>query len=153
MFQKQRVKVIVDGKRLTSTQLEGIILNAIDNIIMSGFNSVEELERLTQINSRYNNYITDVVLFRLESTYNDHIVRECDKSLSSVVSSANVALLTEKLILILELIEKRRKTYISLIADNAEDYITLEDEEYDDEDTKKNISNLSNLVVRDNRAI
>ena len=170
-------KIIINGKRLSQTKVNAIIEDAVDNIILSGFNSIFELEKIASINGKNNDYIIDNILFKLQIAYSNNIDRESKKSLYDKASAANVGLMIDKQMIILELIHRRRNNFIISAIDRYEyddEVECLDDDDYEDAITNeeeveqkniqdktfarileagKNKVNNSNLVVRDQRKI
>ena len=105
-------KVIINGKRLSMNKINIIIGESVDNIILSGFNSVSELEKIVSVNGRNNDYLIDCILFKLQITYAEIINRDAGKAIRDKTAAINVGLMIDTYIIILELIHRRLNNFI-----------------------------------------
>lgn len=161
-------KIIINGKRVSSSRLEVMIDDAVENIILAGFTTVEELDHLATINGRNSQILIDYILYKIQLTYSDSINHLRDKSLADVTEAKNISKIIDKHILVLKLIQQRRNEYIEAHTDidDEDDYFTTEEEDLrlemetpvqslaDILEKKQEPSSLygyNNLVVRDSR--
>ena len=121
-------KIIIDGKRISNSKLDSIMNEATDIIIMSGFSGISELEKIIRVNARDNDYLIDAILYKLQITYANMINHQSDKSLTEKTACANIALLIDKQMLILELIHRRRDEQLK-----SYDPVKSDDEDIEDD--------------------
>ena len=140
-------KIIIDGKRISNSKLDTIMNEATDIIIMSGFSTISELEKIIKINARDNEYLVDAILYKLQITYANMINHQSDKSLTEKTACANVGLLIDKQMLILELIHRRRDEQLeSYDPAKSDDENCIEDDFYTDYEMTKEEKNLSMMM-------
>ena len=69
-------KVLINGKKVSMSRVNSIISEAVSNIIITGFKSVPELEKIVAINGRNCDYLIDNILYKLQIAYTDAIEKE-----------------------------------------------------------------------------
>lgn len=135
-------KIVVDGKKISQAKLEILIGNAINSIILSGFATIDELDKITRVNARDCEYLVDMILYRLQVTYSDNIDKVSKASLVDISAATNVGLLIDKLMIILELIKRRRKSAIPLTIEDKESIESTNELEIITEEDEMNIIRL-----------
>lgn len=121
-------KVLINGERVNKNKVDMIINEAVDNIILCGFNSLPELEKIVKVNGRNDDYLIDNILYKLQYTYSNNIDKESNKAMNEKISAVNIGLMIDTQMIILELIQRRVNSFIEN-ANNSSEYIEDMDEE------------------------
>ena len=69
-------KIIINGKKVSLNKVNTIIEEAVNNIIITGFKTIPELEKIVAINGRNCDYLIDNILYKLQIDYTDTIEKE-----------------------------------------------------------------------------
>ncbi len=127
-------RIVINGKRISNSKFEVMLNDALENVVLTGFFSIDELEKTIMVNGHYNRFMVDKLLDRLYSTYSSSLVDVRKKSLYDKTAATNVIILSEKLEIIVDLMEKRAQDTIKNIRDNEEyyDYDNDEDDIFDE---------------------
>ena len=72
-------KYIIAGKKMPKAKYEMFLNTAVENILMSGFSSREELKKLVKINGYYDMNFMGTILLKLSETYEDIKQKEGEK--------------------------------------------------------------------------
>lgn len=127
-----RQKIIINGKRISSTKLEAILQEGLDNVILTGFFSLEDLEKAVSVNGYYSDYLIDKILDKLYNTYTDALhFNRSNASVDIRAAAANITVIARKIEIILDLMIKRSQYNLEPIDDES-DY--LDDSYQDDND-------------------
>ena len=84
-FSKQ---VLIDGKKVSMNKVTNIIEEAVNNIIITGFKSIPELEKIVAVNGRNYDYLIDNILYKLQISYTNNIEKESEKALTDKTAAA-----------------------------------------------------------------
>ena len=164
-------KVLINGKKVSMNKVNNIIEEAVNNIIITGFKSIPELEKIVAINGRNCDYLMNNILYKLQIAYTDTIDKESGKALTDKTAAYNVSIMISNQMLVLKLLNSRINNFInSDPEDKIEHEEEIEDLNYeDDEDSteyedatsdaisrmievgKNKVSN--NFIVRDRRNV
>ena len=120
-------KVLINGEKVNKNKADMIINEAVDNIILCGFNSLPELEKIVKVNGRNDDYLIDNILYKLQYTYSNNIDKESNKAMNEKISAVNIGLMIDTQMIILELIKRRVNSFIENVDDSR--YIEDMDEE------------------------
>lgn len=164
-------KVLINGKKVSMNKVTNIIEEAVNNIIITGFKSIPELEKIVAINGRNCDYLIDNILYKLQITYANNINEESKKALTDKTAASNVSLMIANQMIILKLLNSRINNFINTVPEEVkkieqkepeiEDLDYEVDEEVEDENItsdaisrmleagKNKVSNA--FVVRDRR--
>ena len=69
-------------------KITNIIEEAVNNIIITGFKSIPELEKIVAVNGRNYNYLIDNILYKLQISYINNIEKESEKALTDKTAAA-----------------------------------------------------------------
>lgn len=164
-------KVLINGKKVSLNKVTTIIEEAVNNVIITGFKSIPELEKIVAINGRNCDYLIDNILYKLQITYANNIEKESEKALTDKTAASNVSLMIANQMIILKLLNSRINNFINTVPEEVkkieqkepeiEDLDYEVDEEVEDENItsdaisrmleagKNKVSNA--FVVRDRR--
>ena len=81
-------KVLINGKKVSMNKVTNIIEEAVNNIIITGFKSIPELEKIVAVNGRNCDYLIDNILYKLQISYTDSIEKESEKALTDKTAAA-----------------------------------------------------------------
>ena len=56
-------KVLINGKKVSMNKVTNIIEESVNNIIITGFKSIPELEKIVAVNGRNCDYLIDDILY------------------------------------------------------------------------------------------
>ena len=119
------------GQKLRLKKIDNIVEHAIDNIILSGFTSIDELSSIVKINSGNSDYVSNLILNNLLITYSENLEKE-NKNTAVVSHPSNVIAIGEKLKIVIDLITSIAEKSINTIDvddDTDDDYKLTEEEE------------------------
>lgn len=94
IFEKKK---IVNGRKMTTMEIEKLVDEAVNNIILSGFENIEQLDNLLFKNSEGDVYLTIRMLNNLIGIYSDNLVKEGYKYLANRFSAPNISNLATKI--------------------------------------------------------
>lgn len=69
-------------------KITNIIEEAVNNIIITGFKSIPELEKIVAVNGRNYDYLIDNILYKLQISYTNNIEKESEKALTDKTTAA-----------------------------------------------------------------
>ena len=145
-------KVLINGKKVSMSRVNSIISEAVSNIIITGFKSVPELEKIVAINGRNCDYLIDNILYKLQIAYTDAIEKESAKSLIDKTAAYNVSIMISNQIIVLELLNSRINNFINTFPEEVnkiEQEEEIEDLNYeDDEDYTEYEDTASDAISR-----
>ena len=145
-------KVLINGKKVSMSRVNSIISEAVSNIIITGFKSVPELEKIVAINGRNCDYLIDNILYKLQIAYTDAIEKESAKSLIDKTAAYNVGIMISNQIIVLELLNSRINNFINTFPEEInkiEQEEEIEDLNYeDDEDYTEYEDTASDAISR-----
>ena len=145
-------KVLINGKKVSMSRVNSIISEAVSNIIITGFKSVPELEKIVAINGRNCDYLIDNILYKLQIAYTDAIEKESAKSLIDKTAAYNVSIMISNQIIVLELLNSRINNFINTFPEEVnkiEQEEEIEDLNYeDDEDYTEYDDTTSDAISR-----
>ena len=81
-------KILINGKKVPMGMVNSIINEAVNNIIITGFKSVPELEKIVTVNGRNCDYLINNILYKLQIAYTDTIEKESVKALTDKTAAA-----------------------------------------------------------------
>ena len=81
----------IAGKKVPKSKYEVFLNTAVENILMSGFSTREELKKLVKINGYYDMSFMGTILLKLSETYEDIKQKEGEKAMctNSPVNASN----------------------------------------------------------------
>ena len=145
-------KVLINGKKVSMSRVNSIISEAVSNIIITGFKSVPELEKIVAINGRNCDYLIDNILYKLQIAYTDAIEKESAKALIDKTAAYNVGIMISNQIIVLELLNSRINNFINTFPEEInkiEQEEEIEDLNYeDDEDYTEYDDTASDAISR-----
>ena len=145
-------KILVNGKKVSMSRVNSIISEAVSNIIITGFKSVPELEKIVAINGRNCDYLIDNILYKLQIAYTDAIEKESAKALIDKTAAYNVGIMISNQIIVLELLNSRINNFINTFPEEVnkiEQEEEIEDLNYeDDEDSTEYEDTTSDAISR-----
>ena len=145
-------KVLINGKKVSMSRVNSIINEAVSNIIITGFKSVPELEKIVAINGRNCDYLIDNILYKLQTAYTDAIEKESAKALIDKTAAYNVGIMISNQIIVLELLNSRINNFINTFPEEVnkiEQEEEIEDLNYeDDEDYTEYDDTASDTISR-----
>ena len=143
-------KILINGKKVPMGMVNSIINEAVNNIIITGFKSVPELEKIVAINGRNCDYLIDNILYKLQIAYTDAIEKESAKSLIDKTAAYNVSIMISNQMIVLELLNSRINNFINAFPEEVnEQEEEIEDLNYeDDEDYTEYKDTASDTISR-----
>ena len=106
-------KIIINGKKVPMGMVNSIINEAVSNIIITGFKSVPELEKIVVVNGRNCDYLIDNILYKLQIAYTDTIEKESVKALTDKTAAYNVSIMISNQMIVLKLLNSRINNFIN----------------------------------------
>ena len=129
-----------------------IINEAVNNIIITGFKSVPELEKIVTVNGRNCDYLINNILYKLQIAYTDTIEKESAKALTDKTAAYNVSLMIANQMIVLKLLNNRINNFINTVPEEVkkiEQEEEIEDLNYeDDEDSTEYKDTTSDAISR-----
>ena len=145
-------KVLINGKKVSMNKITNIIEEAVNNIIITGFKSIPELEKIVAVNGRNCDYLIDNILYKLQIAYTDAIEKESAKALIDKTAAYNVSIMISNQIIVLELLNSRINNFINTFPEEInkiEQEEEIEDLNYeDDEDSTEYEDATSDAISR-----
>ena len=143
-------KILINGKKVPMGMVNSIINEAVNNIIITGFKSVPELEKIVAVNGRNCDYLIDNILYKLQIAYTDAIEKESAKALIDKTAAYNVSIMISNQIIVLELLNSRINNFINTFPEEVnEQEEEIEDLNYeDDEDSDEYEDTTSDAISR-----
>ena len=147
-------KVLINGKKVSMNKVTDIIEEAVNNIIITGFKSIPELEKIVAINGRNCDYLIDNILYKLQIAYTDSIEKESRKALTDKTAAYNVSLMITNQMIVLKLLNNRINNFINTVPEEEKkieqkDQEEIEDLNYeDDEDSTEYDDVTSDAISR-----
>ena len=146
-------KVLINGKKVSMNKVTNIIEEAVNNIIITGFKSIPELEKIVAVNGRNCDYLIDNILYKLQIAYTNSIEKESEKALKDKTAAYNVSLMIANQMIVLKLLNNRINNFINTVPEEEVKKIEQEDEiEYldyeDDEDSDEYEDTTSDAISR-----
>ena len=137
-------KIIINGKKVSLNKVNTIIEEAVNNIIITGFKTIPELEKIVAINGRNCDYLIDNILYKLQIAYTDSIGRESEKALTDKTAAYNISLMIANQMIVLKLLNNRINNFINTVPEEVKkieqkeqedeiEYLDYEDDEDSDE--------------------
>lgn len=133
-------KVLINGKKVSTNKVTNIIEEAVNNIIITGFKSIPELEKIVSVNGRNCDYLIDNILYKLQISYTDSIEKESEKALTDKTAAYNVSLMIANQMIVLKLLNNRINNFINTVPEEVkkieqkEQEEEIEDLNYEDDD-------------------
>ena len=128
-------KVLINGKKVSMNKVTNIIEEAVNNIIITGFKSIPELEKIVSVNGRNCDYLIDNILYKLQIAYTDAIEKESAKALIDKTAAYNVSIMISNQIIVLELLNSRINNFINTFPEEVnEQEEEIEDLNYEDDE-------------------
>lgn len=130
-------KVLINGKKVSMNRVTNIIEEAVNNIIITGFKSIPELEKIVAINGRNCDYLIDNILYKLQIAYTDSIEKESEKALTDKTAAYNVSLMIANQMIVLKLLNNRINNFINTVPEEVkkiEQEEEIEDLNYEDDE-------------------
>ena len=145
-------KVLINGKKVSMSRVNSIISEAVSNIIITGFKSVPELEKIVAVNGRNCDYLIDNILYKLQIAYTNNIEKESEKALTDKTAAYNVGIMISNQIIVLKLLNSRINNFINTFPEEVnkiEQEEEIEDLNYeDDEDYTEYEDTASDTISR-----
>ena len=143
-------KVLINGKKVSMNKVTNIIEEAVNNIIITGFKSIPELEKIVAVNGRNCDYLIDNILYKLQIAYTDTIEKESVKALTDKTAAYNVSIMISNQMIVLELLNSRINNFINAFPEEVnEQEEEIEDLNYeDDEDYTEYEDTASDAISR-----
>ena len=145
-------KVLINGKKVSMNKVTNIIEEAVNNIIITGFKSIPELEKIVAVNGRNCDYLIDNILYKLQISYTDSIEKESEKALTDKTAAYNVSLMIANQMIVLKLLNNRINNFINTVPEEVkkiEQKEEIEDLDYeDDEDSDEYEDTTSDTISR-----
>ena len=145
-------KILINGKKVPMGMVNSIINEAVNNIIITGFKSVPELEKIVAVNGRNCDYLINNILYKLQIAYTDAIEKESAKALIDKTAAYNVSIMISNQIIVLELLNNRINNFINTFPEEVnkiEQEEEIEDLNYeDDEDYTEYEDTASDAISR-----
>ena len=148
-------KILINGKKVPVGMVNSIINEAVNNIIITGFKSVTELEKIVAVNGRNCDYLIDNILYKLQIAYTDSIGRESEKALTDKTAAYNVSLMIANQMIVLKLLHNRINNFINTVPEEVKKIEQKEQEEEiedlnyeDDEDSDEYEDTTSDAISR-----
>ena len=148
-------KVPINGKKVSMSRINSIISEAVNNIIITGFKSIPELEKIVAVNGRNCDYLIDNILYKLQIAYTDSIGRESEKALTDKTAAYNVSLMIANQMIVLKLLNNRINNFINIVPEEVKKIEQKEQEEEiedlnyeDDEDSDEYEDTTSDAISR-----
>ena len=130
--------------------VNSIISEAVNNIIITGFKSVPELEKIVTVNGSNCDYLINNILYKLQIAYTDAIEKESAKALIDKTAAYNVSIMISNQMIVLKLISSRIDNFINTFPEEVnEQEEEIEDLNYeDDEDYTEYKDTASDAISR-----
>lgn len=143
-------KILINGKKVPMGMVNSIINEAVNNIIITGFKSVPELEKIVTVNGRNCDYLINNILYKLQIAYTDTIEKESAKALTDKTAAYNVSIMISNQMIVLELLNSRINNFINTFPEEVnEQEEEIEDLNYeDDEDYTEYEDTASDAISR-----
>ena len=148
-------KVPINGERVSMSKVNSIINEAVNNIIITGFKSISELEKIVAVNGRNCDYLIDNILYKLQISYTNNIEKESEKALTDKTTAYNVSLMIANQIIVLKLLNNRINNFINTVPEEVKKIEQKEQEEEiedlnyeDDEDSTEYEDTTSDAISR-----
>ena len=145
-------KILINGKKVPMGMVNSIINEAVNNIIITGFKSVPELEKIVAINGRNCDYLINNILYKLQIAYTDTIEKESAKALTDKTAAYNVSIMISNQMIVLKLLNSRINNFINTFPEEVnkiEQEEEIEDLNYeDDEDYTEYEDTASDAISR-----
>ena len=146
-------KILINGKKVPMGMVNSIINEAVNNIIITGFKSVPELEKIVAINGRNCDYLINNILYKLQIAYTDTIEKESVKALTDKTAAYNVSIMISNQMIVLKLLNSRINNFINVVPEDKieqkEQEEEIEDLNYeDDEDSTEYEDATSDAISR-----
>ena len=128
-------KILINGKKVPMGMVNSIINEAVNNIIITGFKSVPELEKIVAVNGRNCDYLINNILYKLQIAFTDTIEKESVKALTDKTAAYNVSIMISNQIIVLELLNSRINNFINTFPEEVnEQEEEIEDLNYEDDE-------------------
>ena len=128
-------KILINGKKVPMGMVNSIINEAVNNIIITGFKSVPELEKIVTVNGRNCDYLINNILYKLQIAYTDTIEKESVKALTDKTAAYNVSIMISNQMIVLELLNSRINNFINTFPEEVnEQEEEIEDLNYEDDE-------------------
>ena len=143
-------KVLINGKKVSMNKVTNIIEEAVNNIIITGFKSIPELEKIVAVNGRNCDYLIDNILYKLQIAYTNSIEKELEKALTDKTAAYNVSIMITNQMIVLKLLSNRINNFINIIPEEVKnEQEEIEDLNYEDkEDTSEYENTTSDAISR-----
>ena len=145
-------KIIINGKKVSMNKVTNIIEEAVNNIIITGFKSIPELEKIVSVNGRNCDYLIDNILYKLQISYTNNIEKESEKALTDKTAAYNVSLMIANQMIVLKLLNNRINNFINTVPEEVkkiEQEEEIEDLNYEDnEDSTEYDGTTSDAISR-----
>ena len=143
-------KILINGKKVPMGMVNSIINEAVNNIIITGFKSVPELEKIVAVNGRNCDYLINNILYKLQIAYTDTIEKESVKALTDKTAAYNVSIMISNQMIVLELLNSRINNFINTFPEEVnEQEEEIEDLNYeDDEDSNEYEDRTSDAISK-----
>ena len=145
-------KVLINGKKVSMNKVTNIIEEAVNNIIITGFKSIPELEKIVSVNGRNCDYLIDNILYKLQISYTNNIEKESEKALTDKTAAYNISLMITNQMIVLKLLNNRINNFINTVPEEVkkiEQEEEIEDLNYeDDEDYTEYDDTTSDAISR-----
>ena len=148
-------KVLINGKKVSTNKVTNIIEEAVNNIIITGFKSIPELEKIVAVNGRNCDYLIDNILYKLHIAYTNSIEKELEKALTDKTAAYNVSLMIANQMIVLKLLNNRINNFINTVPEEVKKIEQKEQEEEiedlnyeDDEDYTEYDDTASDTISR-----
>ena len=145
-------KILINEKKVPMGMVNSIINEAVNNIIITGFKSVPELEKIVAVNGRNCDYLINNILYKLQIAYTDTIEKESAKALTDKTAAYNVSIMISNQMIVLELLNNRINNFINTFPEEVnkiKQKEEIEDLNYeDDEDYTEYEDTASDAISR-----
>ena len=113
-------KVLINGKKVSMNKVTNIIEESVNNIIITGFKSIPELEKIVAVNGRNCDYLIDNILYKLQIAYTNSIEKESEKALTDKTAAYNISLMIANQMIVLKLLNNRINNFINTVPEEEE---------------------------------
>ena len=143
-------KILINGKKVPMGMVNSIINEAVNNIIITGFKSVPELEKIVAVNGRNCDYLINNILYKLQIAYTDTIEKESVKALTDKTAAYNVSLMIANQMIVLKLLNNRINNFINTVPEEVkkiEQEEEIEDLNYEDDEDSTEYDNTTSDAI------
>ena len=143
-------KVLINGKKVSMNKVTNIIEESVNNIIITGFKSIPELEKIVAVNGRNCDYLIDNILYKLQIAYTNNIEKESVKALTDKTAAYNVGIMISNQIIVLKLLNSRINNFINTFPEEVnkiEQEEEIEDLNYEDDEDSTEYEDIASDAI------